>query len=251
MLKRHDPDIESLQVPHQAPGEKLYAAELRGKVRGEDEQAAIAVSHHRTEMSSPRRRRAIRLAAYTDSEIVGGGEKSLATLLRNLDEQIEVTVVGTSADTVHEVAAGRADVRTRLVRPVNGKRDLAGMAAHLRAVREIRPDILQTNGQPWSCQYALSAGVLTRGVRTLAVYHAVIPPISRAQVWRNRRNLKRLDAQVAVSRAAARATEQMVGLASGTVRVVHNGVEDRPITPLARPVPGPIVGSVGGSCCCS
>jgi glycosyltransferase involved in cell wall biosynthesis len=37
----------------------------------------------------------------------------------------------------------------------------------------------------------------------------------------------------------------MVGLASGTVRVIHNGVADLPITPLARPVPGPIVGSVG------
>ena len=185
------------------------------------------------------------LGAYTESSFLGGGEKALATLLRDLDRDIEVTVIGTDPAVVEAVAAERPSARIRMVRGVKDKWDAAGIAAQFRAIREVRPDVLHANGNAWTCQYALSAGVATRGVRTLAVHHAMIPPRNRRQVWLNRLKLKRLDGHVAVSRTGARSVEQMSGLASGSVRVIYNGVPDTPVAPLPRRVDGPVIGSVG------
>ena len=185
------------------------------------------------------------LGAYTESSFLGGGEKALATLLRDLDHNIEVTVIGTDPAVVEAVAAERPSARIRMVQGVKNKRDAAGIAAQLRAIREVRPDVLHANGNAWSCQYALSAGVATRGVRTLAVHHAMIPPRNRRQVWLNRLKLKRLDGHVAVSRTGARSVEEMSGLASGSVRVIYNGVPDTPVAPLTPRVDGPVIGSVG------
>ena len=128
---------------------------------------------------------------------------------------------------------------------MKSKWDAAGITAQFRAIREVRPDVLHANGNAWTCQYALSAGVATRGVRTLAVHHAMIPPRNRRQVWLNRLKLKRLDGHVAVSRTGARSVEQMSGLASGSVRVIYNGVPDTRVAPLLRRVDGPVIGSVG------
>jgi glycosyltransferase involved in cell wall biosynthesis len=165
--------------------------------------------------------------------------------LRDLDRNIDVTIIGTDPAVVEAVAAERPSARIRMVRKVRNKRDATGIAGQFRAIREVRPDVLHANGNAWSCQYALSAGVATSGVRTLAVHHAMIPPRNRRQVWLNRLKLKRLDGHVAVSRTGARSVEEMSGLASGSVRVIYNGVPDTPIAPLPLRVDGPVIGSVG------
>jgi len=186
------------------------------------------------------------IAAYTDSSEFGGAEKHLAALVQGLDEGARVTVLGTDPAIVERVATARPGATARLVRPVANKRDVRGIGAHLRAIRDLRPDLLHASlRHPWSCQYALSAGLLTPGVSTIAVHHAMLPPRNRRQVWLNRLNLRRLDAQVAVSSAGARFVEQFAGLAHGAVRVIHNGVSDSPVVARDRPVSGPIVGSVG------
>jgi glycosyltransferase involved in cell wall biosynthesis len=182
---------------------------------------------------------------YSDQKFIGGGELWLRNLLGALDQRIDVTVAGTTPAIVEKIAAGRPGVRIRHIRPVKNKWDVAGIVAHLRAIRDLRPDLLQTNGNPWSCQYALSAGLVTPGVMTLAVYHAVHSPVRRSQLWLNRLNMKRLDARVAVSREAAEHVELMVGLPDGSVQVIHNGVPEARVEPVHRPVNGPIAGSVG------
>jgi glycosyltransferase involved in cell wall biosynthesis len=187
----------------------------------------------------------VHLAVYSDQTFVGGGEKLLATLLARIDSGIDVTVVGTTPAVVDELAAARPGARARAIRPVSGKRDAAAIAAHVRAVRELRPDVLQTNGSPWAGQYGLAAGWLTPGVRTLAVHHIVPPPVTRGQLWRNRWNLRRADVHVSVFSEGARRLERWIGLPEGSVRVIHNGVVDRPVTPLPRPVSGPIIGTIG------
>ena len=189
---------------------------------------------------------AVRVAAYTDSNDLGGAEKALATLVRGLGDWIDVTVVGTDPAIVQEVAAGRDRAETRIVRPVRSKWDLRGSVAHLRMMRELRPDVLHANlPTPWSCQYALSAALLTPGVRTLAVHHAIALPETQAQLRLNRLNLKRLDAHVAVSVASAGFVERVVGLGEGAVRVIYNGVPDVPVTAGPRVADGPVVGYVG------
>ena len=195
--------------------------------------------------SPPAAAGALRLVVYSDQTFFGGGEIWLQTMLGKLDERIEITVAGTTPAIIDRIAAGRPEAPIRHIRPVRGKGDVGGIVAHLRAIRELRPDILQTNGNPWSCQYALSAGLVTRGVKTMAVYHAVHPAQRRSQLWLNRLNIKRLDARVAVSRDGAKTVERMVGLRDGAVRVIHNGVPDVHVQPEERPVSGPIVGSVG------
>lgn len=186
------------------------------------------------------------LLAYSESSIIGGAEISLATLLSGLDDGIEVTVACTSAEVMETLLAARPSARGHLVGLVDGKWDIAGIASYLRLLRALRPDVLQANcGSPWECQFALLAGNLTPGVRTLAVHHTATPPKAGGQLRRNRINLRRTDAQVCVFTRGARTIEQWLRLREGAIRVIHNGVADRPVTPLARPAGGPIIGMVG------
>jgi glycosyltransferase involved in cell wall biosynthesis len=187
----------------------------------------------------------VHLATFTDSDFFGGGEKALGTLVAGLDPEIEVTVVGPHAEIVEAVAAARPEASVLIVRDVRDRRDVAGIAAQFRAISRLRPDILHANGNAWSGQYALVAGILTPGVRTLGVNHSLTPHDTSSQVWLNRRKLRRLDAHAAVSHAVARGVEEIGGLRPDSVEVIYNGVPDAPITPLPRPADGPTIGSVG------
>ena len=89
---------------------------------------------------------------------------TMATLLGALDERIDVTVIGSTEEIVERVAAARPGAHTRMLPFVQNKWDARGSLDHLRAIRELRPDVLQANLRtPWSCQYAIAAGILTRG----------------------------------------------------------------------------------------
>lgn len=191
-------------------------------------------------------RNGVRVTAYTDATELGGAERALATLVRGLDDRIDLTVAGTDPAIVNLVAAGRDGARTRIVRAARGKSDVRGSLAHLRLMRELRPQVLHANlRNPWSCQYALAAGLLTRGVRTLAVQHAISPPQRRRQLWLNKLNLSRVDAQIAVSKATAQFLEQTLGEEPDTVRVIYDGVPDLSGTARPRVAEGPVVGYVG------
>jgi glycosyltransferase involved in cell wall biosynthesis len=193
--------------------------------------------------SAPRER--VHLAVYSESTFVGGGEKLLATLIEGLEDRIEVTVIATDPAVGEEIATARPGSRLRVIDPVRGRRDVAGMVAHLRLVRELRPDVLQTNGNPWVCQYAVAAGVLTPGVKTVALHHIMPPPTSRGQLWRNRWSLRRVDAHVCVFSAGARRLEEWIGLPEGTVRTIHNGMPDFSVDPRPRVADGAVIGNVG------
>ena len=97
------------------------------------------------------------LAAYSDSDFFGGGERALATLLAGLDPSIEVTVVGPHAEIVDQTASARAGASRLAIAPVRGRRDAGGIAAQFRAIRDLRPDVLHSNGNAWSGQYVLIA----------------------------------------------------------------------------------------------
>ena len=171
---------------------------------------------------------------------------ALATLVRGLGDRFRVTLVGTDRVIVDEIAAARSSADTCIVRPVRNKWDLRGSLSHLNAIRQLRPAVLHANlRHPWSCQYALSAGLLTAGVRTVAVQHAILPPRRRRQVWLNRLNLTRLDAHIAVSRASARMVERAARLGQGSVQVIYNGVPDIRVRERSRVTSGTVIGYVG------
>jgi glycosyltransferase involved in cell wall biosynthesis len=188
----------------------------------------------------------IRVTAYTDAKAFGGAEQILGTLLRAMGSRIDATMLGVDEEVVQRIAAMRPGMETRVVRPVRSKWDAAGIAGHLRAVRALRPQVLHTSlWHPWSCQYAILAGLLTPGVHTIAWQHAIVPPRSRVHARMNHLTLSRVDAHVGVARRQAETIEAMVGLPPGSMRVINNGVADFDVDPVPRPVPGPIVGTVG------
>jgi hypothetical protein len=125
--------------------------------------------------------RAIRLCCYLETEVIGGMEMSAATLLANLGQQYEVTVMGVSASVVAYVAGGRTGVRTRVVPPVRHKSNIRAITSHVHAVRDLRPDLLLVClAQLYSAQYALLAAVMNR-VPTVAVVHCFVPSTHRSQ----------------------------------------------------------------------
>jgi glycosyltransferase involved in cell wall biosynthesis len=182
----------------------------------------------------------MRLAVYTDAIERGGAEISLRTLLAALDPSFDVTVLGVTGDVVHWIAAARPETGTVVLPPVRNKRHLLPIVSHLRAIRRLRPDVFHANlRHPWSCQYGLAAALLARGTKVVAVEHALIPPHRPLQRTLKRLTSRRLAAHVTVGRRAAHAFEELIGLPSGSMRVIYTGVH------LAEAEPSPSVASEG------
>jgi glycosyltransferase involved in cell wall biosynthesis len=189
----------------------------------------------------------LRLAAYTDSGEVAGAEQSLATLLAHLGPHVRVTILAVDEGVARFLAGARPGTETVLLPEVRGKADLARIAAHLRAVRRLRPNVLHANLHwPWDGQYGVAAGLATRGVRTIAMEHAgPLDTVSRLQRRLKRAASLRLSAHVCASRAGARELERLLDLPAGSIRTIPNGVPEFDGEPVPAPVPGPIIGSVG------
>jgi glycosyltransferase involved in cell wall biosynthesis len=188
----------------------------------------------------------VRLVAYTDNVELGGADLSLAHLLSCLDPAVEVTVLGVAGRIVERVATGRPSAATRVVpRPVSGH-DRRSLAAHLGAIRDLRPDVFHANlSSPWSCQYGIAAAALLRRPRVVAVYQLAVPPISGRQRRAKRLTSRGVDVHVGVGERTSREVEALVGLAAGSVRTIHNGVPDARLEPARRSRPGPLIGAIG------
>jgi glycosyltransferase involved in cell wall biosynthesis len=193
-----------------------------------------------------------RLAVFCDSEEIAGAEVSLATLLGNLSPAIAVSIVGVDAEVVDWLAAHRPGADTAILEPVRDKRDVKGIAAYVKFFQRLRPDILQVNlRHPYSCQYAVLAGLLTAGTRVIGVEHLpVVPPANRLQLELKKLSSARLAAHVTVSRSSAGAVESLLGLPPRRVRTIYNGIapydgnSDTPLR-LPRRSDRPLLGTIG------
>lgn len=194
-------------------------------------------------------RRRLKLLAYTDSEVVGGAEISLGNLLRALAPAIEVAVLATDAAVGQAVAAYRTGTPVLTARAPTGFLDSGALAAHLRAVRAFKPDILHANqAWPWACEYGELAALMTPRVRVVAVDQlAVSSAMPRRRILARRALARRLHVHVAVGERAARLIESIVGLRAGSVGSVPNGVPPAPLDPdpPPNPAPAPVIGSLG------
>ncbi len=187
------------------------------------------------------------LVAYTDSTGFGGAELSLHHLLAALDARTHVVVVGTDANVLGRVVATRPDTSTELLPVTPGRRDPRGLAVHLQLLRRLSPDVLHVNlSWPGACHYAILAGLCLPGVAVVAVEQLPLP--MGPGPGRNLKRLvsARLDAHVAVGERAARDLERWVGLRTGSVRTIYNGVPV-PAAAVAHqlpggPAPGPVIG---------
>ena len=155
-------------------------------------------------------------------------------------------MVGVERSVVERLAASRASATAVILPPVRTKRNLPALAAHVRALRRLRPDILHANlATPASGQYALLAAALVPGIRTVAVEQLPYRLDGRLQLGLKRFTSARLAAHVAVGLQAARDVEAFVGLPPGSVRTIPNGVPDLQLEPLPRAFAGPTIGSLG------
>jgi glycosyltransferase involved in cell wall biosynthesis len=121
------------------------------------------------------------------------------------------------------------------------------MLAHSRALRALRPHLFQANlRHPWSCQYGLAAALLTPGTKVVALEHLPTPPTAALQRRLKHLTSRRLDAHIAVGHRSARELEGLIGLPTGTIQVIHNGVQGGEPTPR-RPVPTgrSVIGALG------
>lgn len=170
----------------------------------------------------------------------------MLTLLGHLDPRIEVSIVGVDRELTKWFAGELPRARVYWIPPVRDKRDVRGIRSHLRLIRTLRPDVLQVHlPTPWSGKYALLAGLLTPGVKVIAVDHTGMPPFNRQAVWAKRFLMRTTAANVAISAELARFVEEASGLRSGSVRVIYNGIADLgpPASPRQRHDP-PVVGTI-------
>jgi glycosyltransferase involved in cell wall biosynthesis len=191
--------------------------------------------------------RSLHLAAYTDASSFGGAEQALATVLAGIGPDIRVTVVGSSASVVDEVARRRPDARRVVVPAVETKRDVLPILHHFRVLRRLRPDVCHVNLRiPYACQYGLLAALLTQGVRVVAVEHLPLHSDSRLSRWFKRRTSARLAAHIAVGERAAREVEGDAGLPPRSISVIRNGVPaPQAGQPDTRFASGPVIGAIG------
>jgi glycosyltransferase involved in cell wall biosynthesis len=178
--------------------------------------------------SGGRSRSPLALMTYTDAKTFGGAELALATLLRSLDSDVQVTVAGVDTDVVQWIAAQRPGSEMTVLRPVRGKFDVFRIWAHVRRVRALQPVVLHAQlRHPWSCQYGILAGLLTPGVAVVAVEAAILGTDSALQRRIKRWTSRRLAAHVAVGERSARIVEHQAGLPPNSIRTIYLGVEDR------------------------
>jgi glycosyltransferase involved in cell wall biosynthesis len=190
---------------------------------------------------------AVRVLLYTDARELGGAELSLGNLAAGLSSRLDVAVMGVDPRTVGAIARCRPGTRAVVVPFIESRRDARAIGAQLRALARLRPDVLHVNlNGPWSSQLAILLGLLLPRVAVLAVEQLPTPAAGAGQRCVKRMLARRLSAHVAVSERSAREIEREVGLAPGSVLVIHNGVPDvGPRQPSPGSEGGTTIGAVG------
>lgn len=188
----------------------------------------------------------MKLLTYTDTEELGGADLSLMHLLDNLEPEIEAAVVGVKRPIVDRIAAARPGTRTVVVPRPRNDHDWRSLATHVSTLRTLRPDILHASlASPWSCQYAIAAAALVRRPRVVAVYQLPVPPVNARQRFAKRVTSRAVDVHVGVGERTSRTVEQLIGLRTGSVRTIHNGVPDVHVDAAPPRTTGRVVGAVG------
>ncbi len=165
-----------------------------------------------------------RVTIVVDSDVYGGAEAYAAHLLRGLPERFERTLLATP-DVPEQLREAAGDALVTFERP-RGKADVVRLAQAGRALRGTRPDLVHVNmATAANNRHILGLCALLR-MRAVATLHIVAPIESAAQSAILRRAYGRLAGFIAVSEETRRQLGE--DLALRDVRVIANGVEERP-----------------------
>lgn len=175
------------------------------------------------------------LVVYTDATERGGAEAALGSFLERFRPDIAVTVAGPDEAVVGWLADRRPGTRVAVLPAIRGRTDVAAMLRTRRALRRLRPDLVQFNLNTMSsCQWALLAAVSIRGLRVVVIEHSPVGTWSAMSNRLKRFTSSRVDAHVAVGERAARLIEQLGGLPIGSLRVIRSGVPQVELDPPPR-----------------
>jgi glycosyltransferase involved in cell wall biosynthesis len=167
---------------------------------------------------------------YTDSEILGGAEEALLTLIESLDRAAWRPTLLVAEPPLIPLVAGRAHELEVPVRPVTqmplGVTGAARVPAFVRMLRRERPDGFHAHlSWPLGAKYALMAAVLARVPAVLATVQLVPPfELDRSSLLQLRLLAAGVGRYIAVS---SDARNQLVGRLrwpAHKVEVVHNAV---------------------------
>lgn len=184
-----------------------------------------------------------RIGLYCRSDVIGGAERSLLSLLA-AHRGPETLVVVSPSDVVLAAAAAEAPAIERH-RIEAGASMLDDILRHRRTFAGLDLDLLQvTLPNPF---FARSAQIAAHSLRlpTVAVQQLVLPPRRRRGAWLVRALARPLAATIAVGEQTADDLHDYFGLPRQRLHVVHNGVP----TPAPAALPGalqhrPVIGCV-------
>ena len=209
-------------------------AALRARRRGADDEGAIELQpilgSSAVATAEPVEHTVV---FYTDAQQLGGAESVAKNLLRELDPNFIVTIVGTDRAVVDEIASVRPSAAIRLLPHIGDKRDVRAMMAHRQEFARLAPDLFHFNlSDGSSCQYALLLATTIRGSRIVVTENSPMGVRSGLSRRIKRHSIARVAAHVAVGNAAASMIEDDIGLPRGSMRVIPNAV---PVIDLEPP----------------
>ena len=185
--------------------------------------------------------RRVRLTIVVDSEVYGGAEAYAAQLLRRLPSRFEPMLLATP-DIPAQLRAA-ADGRLALFDRPRGKGDLPHLIGAARALRATRPDLVHVNMATVGNNRHVAGVCGLLRLRAVATLHIVAELGSAVQKRILGRAYRRLAFLIAVSDETRLQLCEELGLPEPLVRVVANGVDERPpVTPRDGPL---YVGGVG------
>jgi len=185
-----------------------------------------------------------RVVFYTDSPVIGGGERFGRDLLAKLHPPFEPIVVGVRPDVVTHVASGRPGMEKRVLPPVTGRGDLTSLFEHGRVLRELGPDVVHVNQHLWSGQYGVLASTLA-GLPSVCVVHGAMPPASTSQRYLTIATAHLARHFVGVSHFVAARIRAELRVGGRRVSTIYNGipsVEPEAASSDARVLPGTVLG---------
>ena len=187
-----------------------------------------------------------RIVYYSDSEVWGGAEQVLATLLPHLGEDWCVSVVGRSRAVCDRLASSRPDTTVRVVARHGRRSRLLALPALLRTLRELQPDVLHINlSYPFSSLEAQLAAQLTGRRHVVLHEHMPMRMKSRAHAWVKRLLSRGVAAHIVVGEGAASELAATSGIAPSRFEVIPNGIQPWRGAPHARVDKRPTVLGMG------
>jgi glycosyltransferase involved in cell wall biosynthesis len=190
----------------------------------------------------------IRIVVSSRAKMIGGAEHTLATLLHNLDERYAVFLVTASGEVAEFLAAHREPRRVTVIEKPDHQDPRSTLPTLRAAFAASDPHLIHVNRTwLWDRPVDIAAATMVRGAQVAVIEHTMpLPTRSRRRRLVHRALHEGIGAAVAVSNAAARATEVSIGLPAGSVRTIHNGVEPVDALRFDRALNRPVtIGAVG------